>query len=333
MDSRKIKNQEEFFELLADPDMSLQLESLFEQLYENEETKMFYSDVQSVDNNSTPKRVYAFSNEQLDGFFKEFDMTGKKLLTVGSSFDQALSAIFKGSTDVTVIDLNMYAKFFGELKMAAIKNLSFEDFRDFFTFDLSFTDYVRLQEDWDCYAKLSHDLSKETQVFWDTLMYDSDTYLFRNMFHYEFRRVSKFYKNEEDYLKLQNILRTKKIKTNFITAEFLNFPKMLKEKFDVIMLSNIRGYYMNYSPFYDVKKFYSVCKKLYNKNLNPEGLMQIDSSVYMSEEKKSLREFELNDINEKIGADKIFIIPNSGLGAGVDSIVVQKENPQKEPAK
>ena len=322
MDSRKIKNQEEFFEILTDPDMSLQLERFYEWFSEID-NKEFYTDTQTDDTNSTPNRLYSFTNEHLDGFFENIDMTDKSLLTVGSSFDQALYSIFKGSTDVTVADLNMYAKFYGELKMAAIKNLSFEEFERFFVLENRITDYIRLQEDWKSYAKLSHDLSKDTQIFWDTLMFDSNINVFKKLFHFTSSQKSCFYWFEEDYLKLQNILKTKKIKTNFITAEFSDFPKKVDGKFDLIMLSNIRPYYC-FGFYKSEKEFYEICKKLYDEHLKLNGLMQIDSSVYISGENKYIQEADFLSFNKIIKADKIFVIPDSGITFGSDSVVVQK---------
>ena len=61
-------------------------------------------------------RIYSFATENVFGYLKYFDLQDKSLLTVGSSGDQVLNAYFKGCRDITLIDINEFAKFYLYLK-------------------------------------------------------------------------------------------------------------------------------------------------------------------------------------------------------------------------
>ena len=111
-------------------------------------------------------RIYPFSNENIGEFLEGFDLEGKSVITVGSSGDQVLNAVYRGATDVTLFDANIFARYYVELKIAAIKNLSLEEFLKYFTSDNIL--------DWKYYSKVSHDLSDEAKLFWDTLMLELD---------------------------------------------------------------------------------------------------------------------------------------------------------------
>ena len=112
--------------------------------------------------NNAMSRVYNFSNEYLDRIFKGMDLTGKRAFVVGSSGDQALHCIQNGASEVTLVDGNMWTKPYVELKLAAIKNLEFEEFSSYMTYDQIFNHKF--------YSKVSHDLSPESQAFWDEII-------------------------------------------------------------------------------------------------------------------------------------------------------------------
>lgn len=51
------------------------------------------------------QRPYAFCNENVSGYLNFLDLKDKSLLTVGSSGDQAISAITRGCKDITALDI------------------------------------------------------------------------------------------------------------------------------------------------------------------------------------------------------------------------------------
>ena len=233
--------------------------------------KLFMPEAYSTDGNYTLDRAFAISNEKLNDVFKAFDLSNKKVLTVGSSGDQALNAILSGSNDITIIDANIFARPFIEYKFAVIKTYDFETFSDIFIKNDFFDSKV--------YSKISHLLSKNVQIFWDSLMIDisnnsyEDTFtkksLKEKMLFIDHRdRYSAFYKDEIIYKKLQKLLNDSDMNINFINAEFQEFPKILKSKYDLIYLSNIFDYYKNNESLFN-----RIIDKLYKNNLNNEGII------------------------------------------------------------
>ena len=62
------------------------------------------------------QRLYPFTTENIAGYIDKFNLKGKSLLTVGSSADQVINAIYKGSKDITLYDVNIFAKYYYYLK-------------------------------------------------------------------------------------------------------------------------------------------------------------------------------------------------------------------------
>ncbi len=221
-------------------------------------------------------RVYHCSNERLNAYFKDLKLDGATVATVGSSGDQVLNAIFYGATNITLIDANIFTRAYFEYKTAMIKNLSHSYFMKVLgTFEMF---------NWKIYSLISHDLSKQTQQFFDELMlnqdvnfhdydegYLTDSLIRNNLFHtpcedYKDESENLFYNNRHDYTKLQQLLIKNDFKIDYINADITEFPNKLKGKFDYIFLSNIYDYV-------DKKIMIPIIKKLYRK-LNAGGAIQ-----------------------------------------------------------
>lgn len=76
--------------------------------------------------------IYSFSTENVKGYIDYFDLKNKSLLTVGSSGDQIINAYNKGCRDLTLIDINPFAKYYINLKIAGILSLTYQEFELFF---------------------------------------------------------------------------------------------------------------------------------------------------------------------------------------------------------
>ena len=72
--------------------------------------------------------IYPFTSENIAGYMKDLDLTGKKVITVTGSTDHILNAILQGATEITTFDINPLTKPYMDLKISALKNLSYEDF-------------------------------------------------------------------------------------------------------------------------------------------------------------------------------------------------------------
>ncbi len=223
----------------------------------------------------TADRCYVTTNEYLSDYMKTMNLKDKKLATVGSSGDQFFVALLNGCKDVTIIDANPYTKLFVEYKMAIIKNLEFNEFLELIFGSKIFHTST--------YAKISHSLSTQAKLFWDTLMLEQakpnefyDVFdcnkLARQLIHPDTLFNCDFYKDIEEYNRLQNLLNEKDYSLKFKTANLYDFSNVLKDKYDAIMLSNIYAYHKTNE---EREKFEKLITTLYKHNLNKSGTIQL----------------------------------------------------------
>ena len=81
---------------------------------------------------SIKHKLYPFSNEHVAKYLTGINLNHKNVMVVGSSGDQALSCAFLGAREVCLIDANPLTQSFFDLKLAALKNLSYLSFLEFF---------------------------------------------------------------------------------------------------------------------------------------------------------------------------------------------------------
>ena len=77
-------------------------------------------------------KVYPFTTENIAGYM-DMDLTGKKIITVTGSGDHIINAILKGCNDITTFDINPLTKEFMELKLEKIKELSLDEYLEYFS--------------------------------------------------------------------------------------------------------------------------------------------------------------------------------------------------------
>ena len=221
------------------------------------------------------ERFYLFTNEHLNVFLKRIDVREKRVLTVGSSGDQILYSLLNGAREVVCVDVCPFAEYYYNLKVACIKNLSYEEF-------VQLVDASENILSPEVYRKISHDIYGESREFWDNLYLEGFN-------HYEFlinRANVKlmgnavYMNNKSEYNKLQNILRVPQA-VLFLEADIRELPEILHEedKYDVMLFSNIIQYAHSWNGGQTQEcgeyQFLTIMKKLV-KNLNPNGVMQID---------------------------------------------------------
>ncbi|MBQ7351484.1 MAG: DUF3419 family protein [Clostridia bacterium] len=247
---------------LNNPDYSMALEKFFFPKY--------YASI--IDNNAVEK-VYPSTNEYVEGVFDSLgNLEGQSVVTVGSSGDQMLTAILRGAKDVTLIDANIFTKYFVEYKIAMIKNLTREEFLK--RFYPKFTEGNLFGPE--TFQKIFHDLSPESQEFWGHIFLENlDSYdICKNLIHNSAWLYAKFYTDDEAYNSLQKLLKEKDLNIDFITAEFSDFPKHIKGKHKAILLSNIFDY-VDCSSDSGQKSYRKTVSKIKNNNLRKDGVMQV----------------------------------------------------------
>lgn len=235
-------------------------------------------------------KIYPFTTENIAGYIDYFDFDDKSLLTVGSSGDQILNAFYNGARDITLFDINEYAKYYVYLKIAAILSLSYKEFKAFF-FRHGLTPFVRNHHMFspELYEKIKGNLrlfDYESFLFFDELfsLYEPTKIRERMFDDDEDRNVvikgmNKYLKDEESYNKLQAIIR--KISFRYINGNI--FEEDVNGKFDNIFLSNL-------CTVANLEQLKSLLQKLDRNNLNSGGSIQLGylwNASFDSEEYKA----------------------------------------------
>ena len=321
--------KEEDKQYLNNPDYSLPLEKFF--------APEFYTDLNDKDfsnfyggriqtNNGVVLQAYPYSNEKIAGIYKNFK-NYNKILTIGSSGDQALQGIFGGAKDVTIADLNIFTKYWVDYKIAAIKNLSFREFRDCFRDEEGFNN-LDMAFDYSTYKKIFHDLDEDSATFWGTLFMEGaeSSRIYAEMLQRDDVNICspscEFYVNKKEYKKMQELLRRGEYNLNFINADFTDFPEVLKEKYDTILLSNVCRYVRE-------EKFAEVVNRLYENNLVDGGNMQLHYSfsrfvdiVYtLNAFKKYCSNLDVKTITKNLGVNMMYAVHKPKLMEAEESVM------------
>lgn len=234
-------------------------------------------------NSSGP--VYAFTNEALSQYMKNYDFNGKSVLASLGSGDFVLNAYLMGAEKVDSFDINLVAYYFYQLKRAIIIKYDFETFCSFIRSPKLI--FVKFQE-------YKHLLDSECVVFFENLIkiYSNDlTTLLNKLFidkvgtpKTQYNESNTFdttmelllvsqYKNpylqsKENYDLLKQRLMNKE-NDEFYFEELYNLNP--KDKYDIVYLSNIGDYERSEQGFKDF------VERLKEKVLNENGIIIIVS--------------------------------------------------------
>lgn len=212
-------------------------------------------------------KIYSRSTEITEDFLSGFDCEGKRILTVGSSGDQVLTYAYLGCEDITLMDANSLTPFFVNLKIAALKALTREEFIAFFKQDIlkqdnNNDDFMNMR----IYGKVRSELDETTKVFWDKL-YDDE--IQDGIFHiYSGVNASSkppYLTSDETYEELR--AKIDKININFYHADISRFHENAKGEYEIIDLSNIYSYISK-------EKFWKSVESLY-KYLSKNGYLKL----------------------------------------------------------
>lgn len=191
-------------------------------------------------------KIYTFTTENVSGYIDYFDFNNKNLLTVGSSGDQVLNAFYNGARDITLFDINEYAKYYVYLKIAAILSLSYKEFQlFFFKHGISSFERNRCMFLKGLFNKIKDNLrilDYESYLFFDELfsVYDANIIRERLFDDDEDRNkviigFNNYLKDEDSYNRMKSII--KKIYFTYINGNI--FEDDIDGRFDNIFLSNL----------------------------------------------------------------------------------------------
>lgn len=223
--------------------------------------------------------TYLFTTENISGFSEKISFLKKRVFSVCSSGDQAFNMKFNGASDVDVFDINIFSKYFFRLKEAAIKNLSYDEFLDFFIPKNKFNTNVFSL---DTYLEFRNDVKDDKiRKFWDFLFCNysgkelSNSNLFFN-YNYprsKYIKCNDYLKNEDNY----NILKAELKKDNnisFYSFDLFNDEFPTDKKYDFVYLSNIFDYLWIEDSLEYIKKVKDIILNIKN-NLSLDGKIAI----------------------------------------------------------
>ena len=229
--------------------------------------------------------VYAFSNEALNQYMKNYDFKGKSILASLGSGDFALNAYLLGAKEVETFDINQYTYYFYQLKKALIMKYSYEDFctliknpqdifKKFYEYkkflnpeSISFFEHLLKLYNGDIFGLLK-------KVYIDKIGEEKNQWNESNTFDtsLEFFLIAQ-YKNyylqsSENYNRLKEELLTHK-DDKFYFEDLYKFTP--SKKYDIVYLSNIGDYNESEEVF---KEFVS---QLRESLLNENGVIRVVS--------------------------------------------------------
>lgn len=234
--------------------------------------------------------IYKFTNENIGGYYDLLNLNNKKILTVCSSGDHILEAILRDAKKIDCFDISIYTKYFMNLKLSAVLTLEYYDFVKYFFHTSNFFDIFSETT----YSKIRKYLEKidfNSLLFWDMIYNYFDGYkiysskLFEpNTFDVDiFANKKSSYLNKDNYYILKNKLEEYLSINNkiiFYQSNITNLHNIIKDKYDIIISSNISNYINNMYEKDGYIKFYNLIVNELDSCLNIEGIIQAAYSYF-----------------------------------------------------
>lgn len=185
-------------------------------------------------------KVYPFTNENLMSYQEHINFTDKKVLSVLGSGDTYFSFLLFGAKQIDLFDINSNAKDYFILKFFSFITLTYEEFINFFV--TSKLNNIEL------YNKVRYYLPPKTKQHLDNIIKTKQKLsnliftisLNSNPINFTTNRVVPYFDKDAYYI-LQNILRNVDLPKVY-TKPLQELYKELKEKYEIIILSNIYGH-------------------------------------------------------------------------------------------
>ncbi len=190
--------------------------------------------------------IYKCTNENMrDKQYRELLRDNLKTLSVIGSGDQILNSILLDSFHIDAFDISRFPKYYLELKLAAVKVFSYEEYLEFF--------YGKNPFDKKQYKRLIDALEGNSKEFWRNIattkifsegsspreVYESSLFSKEKV---PPRRAIELnpYLSKDNYNELKRKIDSASI--HYLTGNILKIGRRLEEEYDFINLSNIIMY-------------------------------------------------------------------------------------------
>lgn len=190
--------------------------------------------------------AFLFGTENQEGINRVVDYNDKDVFTVASSGDQYVGAVYYGAQKVDIYDVNRLTYSLSILKIVSIMTLDYKEFISFLVPNQG-DDVGKKFWNLKTLKKVMSIMPSDVAYFWDNIMYECKKIGFDGSFvvpdhpHAYRENIEKgmpFYANEEEYYKLQRMLRNRPF-PKFYEADVLSLGEIMCDKYDFIYLSNI----------------------------------------------------------------------------------------------
>ncbi len=191
---------------------------------------------------SSHSSIYAFTNEKANNeIYKETLENKEKILTIIGSGDQIFNSILLGSKDITATDISNFTVYYFNLKLAAIKTLTYEEYLEFFNIK------SRKCFSKELYDKIFPNLDRESAFFWSVLFNSYKTSKIRKSDFFMPAKVKDYIKNNpylsssENYKKLKSKIND--VDISITIGNIFALIGTLRDGYDLINASNIMDYH------------------------------------------------------------------------------------------
>ena len=215
------------------------------------------------------QKIYPFTTECISGYIQHLKLKDKKVITVGSSCDQAFNSLLMGASEVTVFDIN-------------------EKVEEFYHFK----------------RKLILDTPREQLV--EKVINSKEFSYFDDIFtKNQLEKMNIYLRDEQSYHRLRRLLDERPIK--FITGNIFDIENCLDGNiYDRVILSNALQYIIETDTPIEKVIYDIYCK--WCSYLSEEAIIQfyyLYGSMYPNKFTKIINEFAKNGILfEKISCDE-----------------------------
>ncbi len=233
--------------------------------------------IREIHTDSSP--IYKCTNENMnDSNYIELLKNNKSILSVIGSGDQILNSILFDSYDIDAFDINRFAKYFLEFKMAAVMTLTYEEYLSFFYDNKTFKRKL--------FAKVVDNLNGDVKEFWQNIatykgiIFGKDKYSPNDIYHSnlfvtgniseEMATTNNPYLSKVNYYLLRKKINEARIR--YFKGDIFEIASSFDRDYDFINLSNICMYKRDFllpafsdEPREKYKNFVS------NLRLNPNG--------------------------------------------------------------
>lgn len=276
--------------------------------------------------------LYPFTTENLSGYVSKLNVKNKDVLTVTGSSDQMFNLIFFGAKSVSNFDLNRNTYYLSNLKLAALKCLSYNEFLNFFSgsedsnIDVLFQKRINDNNnvfDYNTYLRVRKNMDPISACYFD-FMYsyynNNGVDLYRNLcvnanIHSAIIN-NDYLKNEDNYNKTKELIDNTTIK--YYQKDLLNLHS-LSEQYDVILLSNIYDYLTSdWNGIISAEEFNSYIEQNLSNLIRQNGIIslsyqyhyKVKNKIYKSALEKlfaSSYKIDTNHELDKISNRKILV--------------------------